>query len=331
MANLRVRLALLPAIGCIAMGCGGSALTLGETSDSGGSSREDAGGGAPPPEDAGLASPPPDATVPTACVPGVSVACVGSGGCASNQVCNADGTGFGPCDCATTPTDAAATLCVPGESIACAGAGGCISSQVCDDAGTGYGACVCEGDAAGLLCIPGQSIACSGPYGCPSFQVCNASGSAYGACDCPEGGTGDSGDGGLPDGYAPLPPPVGDQGYNAILGPAPSLPGAAPVSIYLPLFSAPDCRVVPPYGQAYLVYFEPADTDPSGTLPACLSGAGVSAVPCYFPSVAANGVIDSETVPGGVYTLSAFDANGIARGQMNTNEGIVPLVVKSCL
>lgn len=35
-----------------------------------------------------------------ACTPGQSVACTGPGGCSTNQVCNADGTAFGPCDCA---------------------------------------------------------------------------------------------------------------------------------------------------------------------------------------------------------------------------------------
>jgi hypothetical protein len=33
------------------------------------------------------------------CVAGVSVACVGVGGCAGGQVCNAAGSGFGPCEC----------------------------------------------------------------------------------------------------------------------------------------------------------------------------------------------------------------------------------------
>jgi len=33
------------------------------------------------------------------CTPGTSVACVGAGGCAGGQVCLADGTGYGACDC----------------------------------------------------------------------------------------------------------------------------------------------------------------------------------------------------------------------------------------
>ncbi|HTQ47711.1 MAG TPA: hypothetical protein VMI75_33370, partial [Polyangiaceae bacterium] len=53
----------------------------------------------------------PDATSQP-CMPGRSVACTGVGGCAGGQVCNADGTAFGACDCgvsndAGTPADAA--------------------------------------------------------------------------------------------------------------------------------------------------------------------------------------------------------------------------------
>lgn len=33
------------------------------------------------------------------CVPGASQACVGPGGCHGGQVCLADGSGLGPCDC----------------------------------------------------------------------------------------------------------------------------------------------------------------------------------------------------------------------------------------
>jgi hypothetical protein len=120
----------------------------------------------------------------TACIPGQSVACVGPGGCSTNQVCNSSGSGFGPCSCAGA--DASVVLCIPGQSIACSGPGGCISSQACLGDGSGYGACVCSGDSGGLLlCVPGQSIACAGEYGCASFQVCDASGTAYGPCDCP--------------------------------------------------------------------------------------------------------------------------------------------------
>jgi hypothetical protein len=268
--------------------------------------------------------------VPRACVPGQSIACVGPGGCASNQVCDGTGSAYGPCDCAPSP-DASTPLCIPGESIACAGAGGCISSQVCNGAGTGYGACLCAGDGgATLLCVPGESIACGGPYACASFQVCEASGEAYGPCDCPEGGAPTYDDGGLPDGYAPLPPPVGDQGYNAIWISS-NLISPNSQAIFLPLYSAPDCNVVPPYGESYAVmFFDPVTGGPSGTFPAC----PVNSLPtttCYSPEpFLYPGIGDFEIVPGGMYTLSAFNADGIATGQMNTTEGIVPLVVKNC-
>jgi hypothetical protein len=307
-------------MGLIAAACGGNSLTVIEGGDGGATTRVDAG----------HAATIPDATVTPACIPGQSVACVGPGGCSTNQVCNGDGSGYGPCDC-SLPTDANTVLCVPGQSIACAGAGGCISSQVCNDAGAGYGACACEGDGGTLLCVPGQSIACGGPYGCASFQVCNESGTGYAPCDCPEGGTFDYEDGGLPDGYAPLPPPVGDQGYNAIWVATYQWPGppAVPVGgLFLPLFSAPGCSIVPPYGECYAVQFE--GTGPVGSFPAC-SQTSAGPTPCYEPTLILwEGATDFESVAGGIYTLSAFNAAGIATGQMNTAEGIVPLVVKNC-
>ena len=115
------------------------------------------------------------------------MACVGPGGCSSGQVCNAAGTGYGPCDCA--PVEAGSP-CVPGQSVACVGPGGCLSDQVCNAAGTGYGGCTCpDTDGAILVCIPGQSIACTGQGGCFASQVCNAEGTALGPCVCPDGGS----------------------------------------------------------------------------------------------------------------------------------------------
>ena len=37
------------------------------------------------------------------CTPGASNACVGPGGCAGGQACNAQGTGYEPCDCSGGP------------------------------------------------------------------------------------------------------------------------------------------------------------------------------------------------------------------------------------
>jgi hypothetical protein len=267
----------------------------------------------------------------SACVPGKALACVGPGGCATNQVCTADGTGFGPCTCASTP-DASTPACIPGAAIACAGAGGCISSQVCNAAGTGYGGCDCASDGGRtLLCVPGQSVACGGPYACPSYQLCNDAGSAYGSCDCPDAASFLNDAGEVPDGYAPLPPPVGDQGYNAIWASAMDInTGGASNVIYLPFFSAPDCSVIPPFGEAYIVAIVPGTAGPSGTFAACNTPPGTS--PCYEPEVFyVPSTQNFEVVKGGSYTLSPFNADGIATGQMSTNEGIVPLVVKNCL
>jgi hypothetical protein len=58
-----------------------------------------------------------------ACTPGASVACVGTGGCAGGQVCNAAGSGFGACECAL-PADAGSVDAGADDmSVADAGAG----------------------------------------------------------------------------------------------------------------------------------------------------------------------------------------------------------------
>jgi hypothetical protein len=190
-------LLLLAMTGGLLTHCGG---TVGATADAGGTS--DAAGVSPEASaeasdgatvvDAATSTKTDSGHATSACVPGQSIGCIGPGGCSTNQVCSSDGSGFGPCDCAST--DASTTPgCVPGQSIACAGPGGCISSQVCNAAGAGYGACVCGLDAGALLCIPGQSISCAGPLGCVSFQVCDATGDGYGPCECPDGAVPDSG------------------------------------------------------------------------------------------------------------------------------------------
>jgi hypothetical protein len=100
--------------------------------------------------------------------------------------------------------------------------------------------------------------------------------------------------------------------------------------LFIPLFSAPDCNVLLPYGGAYSVTFQPNSAGPSGTFPAC-SQSGTNPTACYQPQpFTIPGFSDPENVPRGMYTLSSFDSDGIATGQMNTSEGIVPLVVKSC-
>ncbi|HEY1695515.1 MAG TPA: hypothetical protein VGG39_25270 [Polyangiaceae bacterium] len=130
----------------------------------------------------------------------------------------------------------------------------------------------------------------------------------------------DAGD--WPDGYAHLPPPQGNQGYNAVWS-------VSEQTVYVPLFSAPDCSVIPPYGQSYAVSFRPSGSGvgPSGTFTACW---GNTAPTCYDVSYwnSADGSLHASE--GDSYTLSAFDGDGLATGQVETNQGIVPLVVKSC-
>jgi hypothetical protein len=165
---------------CIIVACGGTELSTGPATDAGGAADTS------PTIDATSDASSDSATTP--CIPGRSVACVGPGGCSTNQVCNGDGTGYGPCDCAlpeaSTTEASTTTLCIPGQSVACTGPGGCVSNQVCNAAGSGYGACSCSNDGSALLCVPGQSIACSGPGGCFSSQACDSNGLAYGPCVC---------------------------------------------------------------------------------------------------------------------------------------------------
>jgi hypothetical protein len=164
-------------------------------------------------------------------------------------------------------------------------------------------------------CIPGQSVACVGA-------------AAYGPCDCPDGGS-LQGDGGpLPDGYAPIPASLGRDGYNAIWAVNPAM---VPTVRYImrPLFSIPDCNVVPPYGDSYAAIFSPATAGPSGTFPAC-SQPNPGHSDCYEPQIYNDINEQFESVHGGQLVLSAFDSDGIATGTMDTAEGIVPLIVKNC-
>jgi len=52
----------------------------------------------------GAAPRPPQAPPPAAvCAPGATQACVGAGACRGGQACKADGSGYAPCDCGTSP------------------------------------------------------------------------------------------------------------------------------------------------------------------------------------------------------------------------------------
>lgn len=63
-----------------------------------------------------------ESTTPTMCIPGMSVACAGAGGCAGGQTCNADGTAFGACMCAGADTGPSGSDAeVPDAALADAG------------------------------------------------------------------------------------------------------------------------------------------------------------------------------------------------------------------
>jgi len=73
---------LLTAVFLVCSACGGQ------------QSMEVSDGGNARPLDAAAAE-----TTSPGCVPGRSIGCVGPGGCSSNQVCNGEGTAYGPCNC----------------------------------------------------------------------------------------------------------------------------------------------------------------------------------------------------------------------------------------
>jgi hypothetical protein len=117
------------------------------------------------------------------CVPGQSVACTGPGGCLGGQACNADGSGFGACECGAAGASGAAGA---------AGAGGCGApppfAQCTKDAdcgSTGSPECsayVCDvcGSWQCQYVEKAQGEPCEGPYGkCGSpgqcqFGYCNS-------------------------------------------------------------------------------------------------------------------------------------------------------------
>jgi len=173
------------------------------------------------------------------CAPGSVATCydgpagtAGIGTCtAGTQVCNAAGSGFGPCEGSVTPTadtcgdgldsdcDGVADdgcVCAPGSAAACydgppgtQGVGTCAAgTQTCNADGSAYGPCVgavtptadvcidgldndCDGAVDdGCVCAPGSAAACyDGPAGTEGVgtcvagtHICSADGSAFGPC-----------------------------------------------------------------------------------------------------------------------------------------------------
>lgn len=66
--------------------------------------------GEPAPVAPVLPAPP---TTTRACVPGSTQTCVGAAACAGGQVCLADGSGYGACDCGTTTSSSAVAPVLP--------------------------------------------------------------------------------------------------------------------------------------------------------------------------------------------------------------------------
>ncbi len=141
------------------------------------------------------------------CVPGESVACVGAGGCAGGQMCNAEGSGFGACDCGSTadaghvdaghgdggvdggsPEGGArdaggdAGPCDPVMQTGCGATGRC--TWVMDDGGTQL-ACVADGT---LDVHSSCSVPPSGSDDCRRGLICSG-GSCERICDPTAGPT----------------------------------------------------------------------------------------------------------------------------------------------
>lgn len=77
-----------------------------------------------------------------ACTPGASVACIGPNQCQGFQVCEADGAGFGACDCgagatSSSTSDSSTTGATSGGATSGAGGAGSTSSGATTTSGTG--------------------------------------------------------------------------------------------------------------------------------------------------------------------------------------------------
>lgn len=108
------------------------------------------------------------------CVPGKSEACVGPGACQGGQVCKADGSGFGPCDCGAGGAGGS----VGGAGGSAGGAGG--ASGAAGSAGK------CEPLSAEKACSKGQCG--TAPDGCGSVVECPACSPWSDACQAQASG-----------------------------------------------------------------------------------------------------------------------------------------------
>lgn len=140
-----------------------------------------------------------------ACTPGQSVACVGVGGCSGAQVCNAEGSGFGTCECGSTGggndagVDAGHDAGSDVDGGTDGGTGpcdlftqtGCPAQQRCafvrTSAGVGSPACVTQGTVAdGAVCTLPTTGAddCIGSAHCTGSiceAICDPAGDGCGA------------------------------------------------------------------------------------------------------------------------------------------------------
>lgn len=119
------------------------------------------------------------------CTPGASVACVGAGGCAGGQVCNAAGSAFGACECGTTDAGPVDSGTVDSGTVD----GGQVDSNVPD----------MSGPDGGLRCDPFTHAGCATGERCtwatlapePGMLLCVPEGTvaAAGACTIASSGT----------------------------------------------------------------------------------------------------------------------------------------------
>lgn len=113
-------------------------------------------------------------------------------GFTARQVCNSAGTGYGPCECAPSPTNQVCTpnfqrVCPSGTEVACGA--GFVARQTCSNDGLQWSGCQCVSAGGGnpTVCVPNQDYiggSCSCGAGQVSHQACNAQGTGYVACTC---------------------------------------------------------------------------------------------------------------------------------------------------
>ncbi len=90
-----------------------------------------------------------------ACTPGLSVACVGVGGCMGGQACKLDGSGYGMCVCAASSSGSGS-----GSSGATSGGSG--------SSGTSSGSAAESSSGSGLACLPPGTVCTGTPRACCS-------------------------------------------------------------------------------------------------------------------------------------------------------------------